>query len=100
MSATKTIYAVPSHRRRALRFLLAGASLSAALAGTAHAQEVAPPLPAAAATPQTGDTGTPDAVTPASTATAPSGQTADTASAVAGEQDIVVTAIAARSRRA
>ena len=92
MSATKTIYAVPSHRRRALRFLLAGASLSAALAGTAHAQEVAPPLPAAATTPQTGDTtGAPDAVTPASTATAPSGQTADTASAVAGEQDIVVT---------
>ncbi|MEG8052129.1 TonB-dependent receptor [Sphingomonas aerolata] len=92
MSATKTIYAVPSHRRRALRFLLAGASLSAALAGTAHAQEVAPPLPAAAATPQTGGTtGTPDVVTPASTATAPSGQTADTASAVAGEQDIVVT---------
>ncbi|VXC97485.1 TonB-dependent receptor [Sphingomonas sp. T1] len=92
MSATKTIYAVPSHRRRALRFLLAGASLSAALAGTAGAQDVAPPLPAAATTPQTGDTtGAPDAVTPASTATAPSGQTADTASAVAGEQDIVVT---------
>jgi iron complex outermembrane recepter protein len=92
MSATKTIYAVPSHRRRALRFLLAGASLSAALAGTARAQEAAPPLPAAATTPQTGDTtGTPDAATPASTATAPSGQTADTASGVAGEQDIVVT---------